>query len=269
MENNWVKLYWNPSVSYALESWIYQNFNIIRWQKTFSVATNIFLVWERGSSLIMETEIVDSVDHRLIWLQVLCCLILIYTVLKIIFMYFISLSPDCVHPKIIFPLSLFVCWLVRPLACSSSQNHFVPELVCLLACSSFELFVLTWNTNIVCLFFQITNFLHWLPWEMPHQCFQRFNPFPHNDTFWCPWETSLLKTLWEKEKFSRNKQFLLFPRCFLPVWINFCHFHQIWKCRLQTLSVWKSLKFVVWERVNIAFNPAMNQSLQRAREEHM
>ena len=26
------------------------------------------------------------------------------------------------------------------------------------------------------------------------------NPFPHNDTFWCPWETSLLKTLWEKEK---------------------------------------------------------------------
>ena len=26
------------------------------------------------------------------------------------------------------------------------------------------------------------------------------NPFPHNDTFWCPWETSILKTLWEKEK---------------------------------------------------------------------
>ena len=27
-----------------------------------------------------------------------------------------------------------------------------------------------------------------------------FNPFPHIDTFWRPWETSLLKTLWEKEK---------------------------------------------------------------------
>ena len=26
------------------------------------------------------------------------------------------------------------------------------------------------------------------------------NPFPHNDTFRRPWETSLLKTLWEKEK---------------------------------------------------------------------
>ena len=28
----------------------------------------------------------------------------------------------------------------------------------------------------------------------------KFNPFPHNDTFWHPWETNLLKTLWEKEK---------------------------------------------------------------------
>ena len=29
-------------------------------------------------------------------------------------------------------------------------------------------------------------------------------------------------------------------------------FHQIQKCCLQTLSVWKSLKFVVWERVKTA-----------------
>ena len=65
------------------------------------------------------------------------------------------------------------------------------------------------------------------------------NPFPHNYTFWRPWETSLLKTLW-------NAQFLLFPQCFLPVWITFCHFGQIWNCRLQTLSAWKSLKSVVW-----------------------
>ena len=27
------------------------------------------------------------------------------------------------------------------------------------------------------------------------------NPFPHNNTFWRIWERSLLKTLWEKEKF--------------------------------------------------------------------
>ena len=74
------------------------------------------------------------------------------------------------------------------------------------------------------------------------------NPFPHNDTFWCPWETSLLKTL-GKGEIASNEQFLLFPQCFLPTWITFCHFHQIWNCRLQTLSVWKHLKFVVWERV--------------------
>ena len=52
-----------------------------------------------------------------------------------------------------------------------------------------------------------------------------------------------------KEEIARNEQFLLFPRCFLPVWRTFCHFHQIQNCRLQSLSVWSSLKFVVWERV--------------------
>ena len=39
----------------------------------------------------------------------------------------------------------------------------------------------------------------------------------------------------------------LFPQCFLPFWRTFCHFHQFQNCRLQTLSVWKSLKFAVWE----------------------
>ena len=37
-----------------------------------------------------------------------------------------------------------------------------------------------------------------------------------------------------------DKQFLLFPQCFLAVLKTFCHFHQIWNCRLQTLSIWKS-----------------------------
>ena len=36
------------------------------------------------------------------------------------------------------------------------------------------------------------------------------NPFPHNDTFWRPWETSLLKTL-GKGEIARKEQFLLFP----------------------------------------------------------
>ena len=52
-----------------------------------------------------------------------------------------------------------------------------------------------------------------------------------------------------KGEIACNEQFLLFPQCFLPIWITFCHFHQIWNCRLQTLSVCRSLKFVVWSWV--------------------
>ena len=53
-----------------------------------------------------------------------------------------------------------------------------------------------------------------------------------------------------KGEIAHNEQFLLFPQCFLPVWRTFCHFHEARNCRLQTLSVWKSQNFVVWERVN-------------------
>ena len=60
----------------------------------------------------------------------------------------------------------------------------------------------------------------------------------------------VLKSLWGKGEIARNEQFLLFPRCFLPFWRPLCLFHYIKDCRLQTLSVWMSLKFVVWERVN-------------------
>ena len=30
-----------------------------------------------------------------------------------------------------------------------------------------------------------------------------------------------------KGEIARNEQFFLFPQCFLPVWITFCHFRQI------------------------------------------
>ena len=40
-----------------------------------------------------------------------------------------------------------------------------------------------------------------------------------------------------------------FPTVFATCFKNLCHFHQIWNCRLQTLSIGKSLKLVVWERV--------------------
>ena len=53
-----------------------------------------------------------------------------------------------------------------------------------------------------------------------------------------------------KGEIARNEQFLLFPQRFLAFSRTSRHFPKIQNCRLQTLSVWKRLKFVVWERVN-------------------
>ena len=39
---------------------------------------------------------------------------------------------------------------------------------------------------------------------------------------------------------ARNEQFLLFPQCFLPVCITFCHFHQTSNCRLQSSNLEES-----------------------------
>ena len=45
-----------------------------------------------------------------------------------------------------------------------------------------------------------------------------------------------------KGEIARNDQFLFFRQCCLSR--IFCQFHQMKNCRLQTLRVWKSLKFV-------------------------
>ena len=55
---------------------------------------------------------------------------------------------------------------------------------------------------------------------------KRFNPFPNKPLFLRVCSQSLLKTLWEEE-IAQNKQFLLFPQCFLSIWKTFCHFHQL------------------------------------------
>ena len=73
----------------------------------------------------------------------------------------------------------------------------------------------------------------------------KLNLFPHNDTFW-PLGNKPFENTVGKGEIARNEQFLLFPQCFLPLWITFFHFRQTWNCRLQTHRVWKSLKFVVW-----------------------
>ena len=51
-----------------------------------------------------------------------------------------------------------------------------------------------------------------------------------------------------KGEIARDEQFLLFPQCFLTITITFSHVNQILNCRLLTLTLWKSLKFVVRER---------------------
>ena len=63
-----------------------------------------------------------------------------------------------------------------------------------------------------------------------------------------PFDAPRQQAFWKhcgKGEIARNKQFLLFPKCFRLVWIIFCHFHQIWNCCLQSLSFRKSLKFVI------------------------
>ena len=68
-----------------------------------------------------------------------------------------------------------------------------------------------------------------------------FNPFPNMPWFLHVCDSSLSKTLGD-EKIAHNEQFLLLPQCFFSILRTFFHFYQISNCRLQTLSLWKSLK---------------------------
>ena len=75
-----------------------------------------------------------------------------------------------------------------------------------------------------------------------------FNPLPNKPLFLHVCSRSPLKTL-RKGEIARNNQFLLFPKCFLSLWRTFCHIvHE--NRELSSLSVWKRLKFTVWEKFN-------------------
>ena len=80
-------------------------------------------------------------------------------------------------------------------------------------------------------------------------CCWSFNPFHNKPWFFTSLQCMAFENTAGKGEIARYEQFLLFPQCFLPLWRTFCHFHPFWNFCLQTLSVWKSLKFVVWERV--------------------
>ena len=72
------------------------------------------------------------------------------------------------------------------------------------------------------------------------------NPFPNKPWFLRVCSTSLLKTLWEKEKLLVTSNFSFSLSVFYPFVELFVIFIKIQNCRLQTLSVWKTLKFAVW-----------------------
>ena len=77
------------------------------------------------------------------------------------------------------------------------------------------------------------------------------NHFPNKPWFLRVCSTSLLKSLWEKEKLLIWSNFSFSHSVIYPFRRTLCHFHQLQNCGLQNLSVWKSLKFVVWEKANI------------------
>ena len=95
----------------------------------------------------------------------------------------------------------------------------------------------------------------------------QFNPhllysFRNKPWFFRLCSISLLKTLWKKEKLLVTSNF---PHCFLPFWETFCYFHETSNFCLQTLSVWKSPKCVIWERVNswicIQYSPTILKNI--------
>ena len=65
---------------------------------------------------------------------------------------------------------------------------------------------------------------------------RRFNPFLNKPWFLHVCTTSLLKTLWEKEKLLVTSNFSSSHSVFYP-FRELCHFHQNLNCGLQYLSV--------------------------------
>ena len=103
--------------------------------------------------------------------------------------------------------------------------------------------------------------LHWVPFCLsmvlwlqdlicPHTELMFINSFAHKLQFnlsqTCPClQFKSFENTVEIGKNAHKEQFLLFPQGFLPFWRTFYHFHHFWNCRLQILSVLKSLKLVI------------------------
>ena len=81
------------------------------------------------------------------------------------------------------------------------------------------------------------------------QWFNRFKTFPKQALVFTCLQYKYFENTVGRGEIARYEQFLLFPQRFLLVWRTFCYFNQALNCCLRTLSVWKSLEFVVWERL--------------------
>ena len=81
-----------------------------------------------------------------------------------------------------------------------------------------------------------------------------FNPFPNKPWFLRVCSTSLLKTLWEKEKLLITSNFSFSHHVFYPFGELSAIFikSKVVVCKL--FLVWKGLELVVWEWVNSVFN---------------
>ena len=69
-----------------------------------------------------------------------------------------------------------------------------------------------------------------MPVEQNHKLLCK--PLTHSHTmtpFDAPQENKLFENTVGKGEIARNEQFLLFPQCFLPVWIAFCRASDIFK----------------------------------------
>ena len=78
------------------------------------------------------------------------------------------------------------------------------------------------------------------------------NPFPNKPWFLRVCCTIVLKILWEKEKLLVTSNFSFSHSVFYSFGELCVIFIKFKNCRLQTLSFWESLKFVIWERVKHA-----------------
>ena len=70
--------------------------------------------------------------------------------------------------------------------------------------------------------------------------------FQHNDIFRHPWETSILKTLWQKEKLLVTSNFSFSQSVFNPFGLLSAIFIKFEIVVCKPFWVWKSLKFVIW-----------------------